>query len=163
MQKPITIVLASDSHMARAPLEYVRKAHPEADYFLYCGDSELPRQAMEGWAAVRGNNDSYGEYPEELILKIGGHQIYMTHGHMDMIWHKYDQLAAKAKRKGCDICCFGHTHVYYDGELNGVRMLNPGSMRYNRDRSPSCYMLVTLDGSDVCVQRKNLPEGLGQF
>lgn len=157
MEKPITIVLVSDNHMAERPLEYVRKAHPDADYFFHCGDSELPPRFLEGFACVRGNNDYDLEMPDHLILKIGEHRILLTHGHHDLLWRGLDQLASRAKRNGCDIVCYGHTHAYSDRTVNGIRLLNPGSMRYNRDGSNPCYMLVKLEGSRIAVTRMNLP------
>lgn len=149
--------------MADRPLSYVRSTNSAADYFLHCGDSEMPPQALADWAAVRGNNDYYGSYPENLTLDIAGHRFLLTHGHRDMMWHQYDQLAAKANRLGCDICCFGHTHIYMDAEVNGVRLLNPGSLRYNRDRSNPCYMRIELNGDSVKAVRINLPDELNGF
>jgi len=163
MEKTITIVLVSDNHMAERPLEYVRKTHPDADYFLHCGDSELPPRLLEGFACVRGNNDYDLDLPDQLILGIGSHRIMLVHGHHDLLWRGMDQLAYKAERNGCDIVCYGHTHAYADRTFRGIRMLNPGSMRYNRDGSCPCYMLVTLQGSRISTRRMNLPpEGLGR-
>lgn len=150
----ITIILCSDNHRLEAPLVYLKKEYPQADYFLHCGDSELPQRLMEGFACVEGNNDIYGEYPMKLILPIGLHRIYLTHGHRDMMFGHYEMLAAKAKAAQCDIACFGHSHVPYAGIIDGVTCLNPGSIWHNRDASSPSYMIVTLDGEKIMWEKK---------
>ena len=38
------IVLVSDNHGQRKPLEYLKENYPVADYFIHCGDSEMKVQ-----------------------------------------------------------------------------------------------------------------------
>ena len=154
MSEKITIVLCSDSHHMIEPLEYLKEEYAHADYFLHCGDSELPKQMMEGFACVEGNNDPYGEYPMRLVLNIGEHRIYLTHGHRDMMFGQYEMLAQKAKALGCDIACFGHSHVPFAQVIDGVTCLNPGSIWHNRDGSRPTYMIVELYGRKVTWENK---------
>jgi putative phosphoesterase len=155
MSEKITIILCSDSHRTSDGLAYLKRTYPKADYFLHCGDSELPEtERWQGFACVQGNNDGYGEYPMNLFLEIGEHKIYMSHGHRDMMFGHYEMIAAKAKAKGCDIACFGHSHVPYAGIVDGVVCLNPGSIWHNRDGSCPTYMIVTLDGKNVTWEKK---------
>ena len=149
----IEIVLCSDNHGFRQPLEYLKQTYPADDYFLHCGDTEMHPYEMEGFAVVQGNNDFFNAYPKQRIIQIGEHQILMVHGHMDLFLNHYDMLAKKAKNLGCDIACFGHTHIYHDSVINGVRMLNPGSIWRNRDGSDPSYMLIHLDGKNIDVKR----------
>lgn len=152
------VVLISDNHSLKEPLEYVREKYSDYDYFLHCGDSELPKYLLGGFAAVCGNNDRYGEFPQNLVISIGDHQVYVTHGHRDFFMGKLEMLASSAKAKGCDIACFGHTHVPFDGTIDGVRLLNPGSAWHNRDGSPASYMLLTFDGGRVDAQLMRIPK-----
>ncbi len=147
--KKIKIVLVSDNHGMRECLAQVRKMHADADYFMHCGDSSLPGYLMEGFATVKGNNDYYGEYPLMKVLHVGEHVIYLTHGHCDMFMRQYKMLADKARSFGCDLCFFGHTHIPLDTQIDGVRLLNPGSICFNRDGSEPSYMIVTLEGKSV--------------
>ena len=149
----IKIVLVSDNHGLRHPLEYLRTKYTDADYFLHCGDAELPVYEMAGFAVVQGNNDPYGSYPQRRILEIGEHRILMVHGHRDMIFGQFGMLAEKARTFGCDIVCFGHTHIPFDKTIKGIRVLNPGSIWRNRDGSKPSYMILTLDGPDVYVEK----------
>lgn len=153
-KKEIKIVLVSDNHTMRKPLEYVKEAYHGYDYFFHCGDSEMPKYLLQGFAAVNGNNDWFNEYPSNLVLEIGEHCFYLTHGHRDFYFGRYDMLARKAKKLGCDVVCFGHTHIPFDQEIDGVRLLNPGSIWHNRDGSEPSYMLLTLRGSEIEVELK---------
>lgn len=154
MSDTITIILCSDNHSYEAPLQYLKQAYPQADYFLHCGDCELPKRMMEGFACVQGNNDHYGDFPPHLILHIGEHHIYLTHGHRDMMFNQYEMLAAKAKANGCDIACCGHTHMPFAKVIDGVTCLNPGSIWHNRDGSSPTYMILTLNGPEISWEKK---------
>ena len=39
-------------------------------------------------------------------------------------------LAHEAKEKGCDVALYGHTHRADICEMDGVTLINPGSLRY---------------------------------
>ena len=69
-----------------------------------------------------------------------------------MFYYKRSQwLRDAAVENHCDIVFYGHTHVAKDETLDGIRLVNPGSLRYSRDgRSPS-YAIVTIE-EDVNVQ-----------
>ncbi len=149
----IRVIICSDSHGRSDGLEYLKKTYPDADYFIHCGDIELPKYMLGGFAAVQGNNDFYNEFPAQLVLEIGMHRILVVHGHRDLFWRSFDALCGKASALGCDIVCFGHTHIYHDSVEDGIRMLNPGSIWHNRDGSPASYMIMTLDGENIDVQK----------
>ncbi len=160
MEKTIRFVVVSDNHRLEEPLDFIRNKYRDFDYFVHCGDSELPSYQMKDFAIVCGNNDYFSEYPQSMILPIGSHRIYLTHGHRDFIFGKYEMLAARAKELDCDMVCFGHTHVPYDATVHGIRLLNPGSIWHNRDGSQASYMLVTLQGDDVHVELKRYELGM---
>ena len=152
-KEEIRIVLISDNHMLKSCIEDVRRKHPDADYYFHCGDCEMPKYLLDGFACVQGNNDFYGEFPLRLVLEIGGHRFLLTHGHRDMFYGRYDMLAKRAKQMDCDVVCFGHTHRYFDETVDGVRLLNPGSIWHNRDGSDPSYMIITLRGKNIEVRR----------
>ena len=96
----------------------------------------------------------YGEYPDHLVLPIGSHRIYMTHGHRDMMFGHLEMLVQKAKKNECDIACYGHSHVADAEVVDGVTCLNPGSIWHNRDGSTPSYMIVTLEDGSVTWEKK---------
>ena len=94
-KKSVQIVLVSDNHGSREPLEYVRRVHADADSFIHCGDVELPTYLVDGFAVVQGNNDNYQQFPARRIVELGEHRIYVCHGHRDMFFGHFDMLSEK--------------------------------------------------------------------
>lgn len=153
MEKAQTIILVSDNHGELSGLQYLKEKYRSADYFFHCGDAELPNYLLDGFLVVQGNNDIWQQFPMNKIVEIGEHRIYICHGHRDLFYGRFEMLADKCRDLGCDIGCFGHSHVPFDKKVKGVRLLNPGSIWRNRDGSAPSYMIVTLKGKDIEVQR----------
>ena len=153
MPQKARIVLISDNHGLVKAITDIRSQYCHGEYLLHCGDSEMPAYMLDGFASVQGNNDDYNAYPARRILNIAGHRILMVHGHRDMFFGHYDMLADRAKQQGCDIVMFGHTHIYHDSVVDGIRILNPGSIWRNRDGSEPSYMLIDLEEGKISVKR----------
>ncbi len=153
MKKTVKIILVSDNHGTTDGLDYVIETHRDADYFIHCGDAELPTWMVDRFSVVQGNNDNYNQFPSNLVMPLGTHKAYICHGHRDMFFGNFDMLADKAKQNGCDLCFFGHTHIPFNQLIDGVRVINPGSIWHNRDGSEPSYAIVTLDEDGVKVQR----------
>ena len=156
MEDSIDIVLAGDNHMYTEPIRGLIEMYPDADLFLHIGDSEQRMEDLKGWLCVSGNNDFDPKYPLERIIDAGHHRILLVHGDRLIYRGGLVTVANAGIEYGCDIVCYGHTHRYSDKTVNGVRLLNPGSLRYNRDRSPACYMLVHIRGDAITAERKDL-------
>lgn len=163
----VRIVLVSDNHGDRQALRYLKTMYADYDYFVHCGDSAMTYGELEGFICVRGNHDFAleGKVPDHLVLEIGGHRIYVCHGHMDFLsYFHYEPMAAHAKENDCDLVFFGHVHTCADVMIDGIRMLNPGSIWHNRDGTRPSYMLVHITGKDVqavpmTYQAKNTTDG----
>ena len=156
MEDEILIILAGDNHRRSGPMRELRTMYPEAVHFLHIGDSEQRIQELEGWICVAGNNDFDPNLPLEQIIEAGDHRILLVHGDRLIYRGGYTALAAAGAEHGCDIVCFGHTHRYADKTVQGIRLLNPGSLRYNRDGSETGYMEVWIKGDEIRAVRKYL-------
>jgi len=154
MSDKIEVILISDNHGITEAVDFIRNTYPVNDVFIHCGDSEMPKYMLHGFCCVNGNNDFFGEYPMRRVLEVGTHSFYICHGHQDMIFGHLEMLAERAKANDCDVVCFGHTHIYTDTVVDGIRMLNPGSMWHNRDASKPSYMVITVDGDEITTERK---------
>ncbi|MBR2810281.1 MAG: metallophosphoesterase family protein [Solobacterium sp.] len=141
------IVVVSDSHGNIRPLHQIMEKHADADLFIHCGDSGWNPSGLQGWTVVGGNVDYMYDYPLALIEEVGPHKILVTHGHACFSSYRpdYGALADYAKDLECDTVMFGHTHIFYDSTVHGVRLINPGSTYKNRDGSDPCYAVVTYD------------------
>lgn len=156
------IIVVSDNHYAKEAIDYLRNQYKDIDYFFHCGDSDLSQSDMPGWYVVYGNNDQYfSELKGEIIVEVEGHKFLIVHGHKHGVFlNYYDGLIELAKEKGCDVVCFGHLHWYIDTYEDGVRILNPGSIRYPRDGADRTYMLLEVNGKNIKVERRVFSGGL---
>lgn len=154
------IYVVSDNHILEEPIDEIRDTCKDGDYFFHCGDSLVPYPLMHGYAAVKGNNDYDTRYPEELLLEIGGHRFLVTHGHRYVGMYGYSALVRYAKRLDCDVVCFGHTHLYCDETIDGIRLLNPGSVWHNRDGSEASFMRLEVTPEKIIAKRINYPFSL---
>lgn len=146
-------IVLSDNHGSTCEMDAILKKYPNALGFIHCGDNEVSLAQMKPFYAVTGNNDPYGMYPEELVVNLDGTSIYITHGHTLKYGGRVKDLVERAKKRNCTIACTGHTHVFMDEEHDGVRVINPGSLYYNRDGSKPCYAHVSIVDGDIKVTR----------
>ena len=140
------IVVVSDSHGRNDILKTIQEKHPD-DPMNY-----------PGYIIVRGNNDYFGRFENERIIPIGKHQIYVTHSHRFSYFLRSEQLVNRAKELNCDIVCFGHTHVSFLDRVDGVTLVNPGSLSHSRDGKPCSYAILDINEDDVQVEFKFEPE-----
>ena len=146
------VLVISDSHGRDANIRKVLRKEGPVDLLLHLGDSqglseEIERAANCPVIAVCGNCDLFCRFPMETIVRLGKHKALMVHGHNHFVSLGTDMLKEDARRKGCDIVMFGHTHVPVDDLTDpDVMVFNPGSISLPRQqgREPS-YMIIDLD------------------
>ena len=133
------ILVLSDSH---STLSFMRRCVDavKPDCILHLGDHFDDGQAMqEEYPHIRlyqvpGNCDRYrcppGQ-PEILIPRIGGVDLYMTHGHRHSVKSYLGALLRDARAANAQAALYGHTHVAdCHREEDGLWVLNPGSCGY---------------------------------
>lgn len=149
------LIVLSDSHGMKEPLEYIRNHYEDADCIIHCGDICLPKEYSEGFVIVAGNCDNPEWYPLAEIIELEGHRILITHGHVlfSSSSPNPEAIARLAKRNECDIAFFGHSHIYCDETFENVRVCNPGSISANRDATNPCFMEIDLEEDSMNVKR----------
>ena len=156
------LVIASDIHgsafWCKKLLEVCEREQPE--HLILLGDilyhgprNDLPREyapkqvipMLGDWAdkilCVRGNCEAEVDqmvlnFPclaEYSVLMADGKTWYLTHGH-----HQNPQNLPALPAGS--IFLYGHTHVKFDQEIDGIRCLNPGSVSIPKDGSNSCMV-----------------------
>lgn len=145
------IIVVSDSHGIRSKLDKILETHKDADLFLHCGDICLDSYEYPQFITVTGNNDYY-DYPSEIILNLPHHKLIMFHSHMFGYFNRDKQMVKKAKSKGCDIVCYGHTHIADYRLIDGVHVLNPGSLQMSRDGRDTSYAIMHVDDTSGAVK-----------
>lgn len=133
------ILVLSDSH---STLSFMRRCIeailPEVVIHLgdHFDDGEAMREEYPSivFYQVPGNCDRYrcplGQ-PEILISRIGGVDIYMTHGHRHSVKSYLGALLRDARLAKVSAVLYGHTHKPdCHREEDGLWVLNPGSCGY---------------------------------
>ncbi len=158
------VLLVSDSHWSDELLEDIIKKHgAEVDMVIHCGDIRMSPEYLQKIAPVpvylvKGNNDFSSTAESEYILEIEGHKCLVTHGHRHYIKEGYRYLADYAKTKEADIVFYGHTHMHDIRTVDGVLLINPGTLEAI---DYATYMIVDFrdDGEvEAHLQRAKMPD-----
>lgn len=146
----------SDSHGKNQLIDKIVNDNSDADRFFHCGDIECDEFVYPDIITVSGNNDYYGDFPERIKFKLGTHQVLMLHSHTCYSFDRLKAISKMAKEEECDTVFFGHTHVACDTIVDGVRLINPGSLYYARDMRPISYCVINVD-DDLHVEFRFAP------
>jgi diadenosine tetraphosphatase ApaH/serine/threonine PP2A family protein phosphatase len=65
--------------------------------------------------------------------------------------------AEQVKDQEVDVVCVGHSHLQFDLDAGGVRILNPGSVGLPRDSDPRAAYAIIEDGKIQNIQLKRIP------
>ncbi|MCR5641099.1 MAG: metallophosphoesterase [Lachnospiraceae bacterium] len=146
------VLVVSDTHGHHDNLQKVIDL-VKPDEMIHLGDSEgfgdyIQRMAGCPLHIVRGNCDFSMELEDDLVVEIGKHKIFLTHGHRYDVQYHNQHLIAAAKAHGCDMAFYGHTHCPELVQEDGVLVMNPGSISRPRQegRRPS-YGVLNVDAS----------------
>lgn len=149
------VLVISDTHGAvNGVCNYVAQ-HPKMfDCIWHLGDHYKDGLIIEKKTGlevfgVKGNCDAYAQGREDLILNVMGRKILLTHGHHYGVKYSLLRLHLKAMEVGCDLVCFGHTHVATQVLETGISFFNPGSASSPRAGGFPSVGIVTLDESGV--------------
>ena len=147
------ILVVSDTHRKDDNLKLVLSEECPLDMLIHLGDAEGSEHFIPDWVnpecrmeMVLGNNDFFSRLDRERENDIAGHKAFITHGHYYGVSMGPEGLVDEAKSRGCDIAMYGHTHRPFLDVIDGVTVLNPGSLSYPRQegRRPS-YMIIHVD------------------
>ncbi len=148
------ILVVSDTHRKDDNLRLIIERYKPLDMLIHLGDAEGSELFLADWVnpgcrleMVLGNNDFFSILDREREITLGNHRVLLTHGHYYGVSIGPERLADEARSRGCDTAMFGHTHKPYANVVDGVLLLNPGSLSYPRQegRVPS-YMLMGVGG-----------------
>lgn len=146
------IIVVSDTHKNFAALDDAVNKNLDADLFIHLGDGENeardvhnlhPDKAM---IYVQGNCD-FGMHKPYHIVNACGFRIFCCHGHMQDVHSGLDRLVAQAKQNDCKIALYGHTHLYKTDSIDGVFVMNPGSLDCPRNKNARTYGLIEITSS----------------
>jgi len=114
--------------------DIIESLYDEIELVLFLGDCIedfedfcyiYPRKQF---ISVLGNCDFSGGVPMERIINVGGKKIFMSHGHRYGVKAGHEKIAYEAKKYSANICLYGHSHMSNNTVVNGVYLMNPGSI-----------------------------------
>jgi len=150
------LLVFSDSHgnsrALKAVFNWAKDHIPPNDTiymtaFLGDGISDLQYAAdavgfYTDWKLVIGNNDYGISMPESLAFDFAEHYFFMCHGHRYNLYSGYNTLIAAAKNAGAEAALYGHSHIPYYKIVNGITLINPGSVGRPRSRIGASFAVV---------------------
>lgn len=144
-----TVVIISDTHGNRRGIEALFPVMEESDMIIHLGDTSQDggfiRAKFPGKTyLINGNCDLTKLGEDELVLDIEGVKLLACHGHRYSVKYTSAKLVQRAKELGCKVALYGHTHSAFEGETDGVLLINPGTLsRYSK--KSYCYLIINGD------------------
>ena len=130
------ILVMSDSHYRENYVYEIMKKNTDADLVIHLGDGEddmmngfreIPAFGNKRLIRVKGNCDTGSALPECSFDTICGIRFMSTHGYRERVKQGLYVLYAEARQYERQVALFGHTHVQFYEEMNGVHLFNPGA------------------------------------
>ncbi len=169
----IRLGVISDTHfptrLPRLPYEALENAFRQVDAIVHAGDIESEDvlhhlSEIAPVQAVRGDDDHF-PLPLTRVLDFGGVRVGLTHGHFNPVIEEMLRIRRRLGYSGyremlqrrnwllgrfaghdLNVMIFGHAHIPYCEEHNGILLFNPGAV----------YAL-TLDSARWQLKREKNP------
>lgn len=155
------IMVISDTHgNYLAPLACLEH-HDDLELIIHLGDEIGDARMLQDLVSipillVPGNCDTDAKEPRELCGVLGGPRIFMTHGDLYRVKNGLDALVRKAVSEKATVALFGHTHTPLVQTVEGVLLVNPGTlMTASRNKS---YAILTVTKQSASAEIILLPD-----
>ncbi|MBQ5927516.1 MAG: metallophosphoesterase [Clostridia bacterium] len=147
------IVVISDTHGRKNCVEELYPVLREADFVIHLGDGwtdlrDFNAEHPEKTYLCKGNCDVFPAL-KEYELEVENVKIFFCHGDKYRVKSDFVPLAQEAKKRGCKVALYGHTHIPDIRTVDGVLLINPGSLRYPANRGGS-YAYISISGEKAC-------------
>ena len=146
----IKVIVVSDSHGNRRALDGLDRIFSESDMIIHLGDTSsdggyIANKYPSKTVVIEGNCDVISVGEREKVINCEGVNIFCCHGHTYSVKSTLLRLAGRAKELGCKIALYGHTHDAKESEIDGITLLNPGTLsRY----SQNSYLYLVINGEN---------------
>ena len=140
----------SDTHGDVSAVESILEKHPDADKILHLGDYFLDGKKIgtisgKEVIGVKGNMDGGYRDRDVQVVETEAGNILLTHGHMESVNFDLTKLYYLTLEHGCTCALYGHTHLPFMNEEDGVLFFNPGSLSDPRGGRKASYGLLIAD------------------
>ena len=146
------VLVVSDSHGYNDLLRRAIGQEAPIDMLIHAGDIEDNLERILGPKreytihAVYGNMDWGNDLNGTDLFDMGGHKVFLTHGHHYGVHFTMANLREAAEKNGADVAIFGHTHMPFMEEQNDILLLNPGSIAKPRQAGlKKTYAVININ------------------
>ncbi len=125
----MNIIAFSDSHNHELSSSFMSILN-ESNYIFFLGDGLNSLGELlfnKNFYAVKGNCD-YLPFEDEIVVEIDNIKFLLCHGNQYGVKSNKLNLIYHAKELGVDAVVFGHTHEPFFENIDGIAMINPGSL-----------------------------------
>ena len=157
------ILIVSDTHGRHSAFDKALKEAGKIDALVHLGDTEGGEDYIEAVCGcpayvLAGNNDFFSDNLREMEVVFGTKKAFLTHGHYYYVSLGPERIIEEGKMRNADIVMFGHTHKPFLEMIDGMIVLNPGSLSYPRQegRKGSYIMMEIEPDCDVKCEIKYL-------
>jgi putative phosphoesterase len=157
------VAIISDAHIpsrASEIPEQFRERIGTADHVIHAGDFDSKgaladtRELAPDLTAVHGNMDPQVSLPAAETVELGGVEFVVTHG--TGAPSGWEHRVAETVREHADsdeaVGVGGHTHELTDTRVDGIRLLNPGSVTGASPASRTTMLTATAAAGDLSVE-----------
>lgn len=148
------LLILSDSHGTMQYMcDAVEKEQP--DYVIHLGDHARDASELSNYYPtlpitwVRGNCDFSSDAPETRLVTYGNKKFLLCHGHTYGVKSGLLRAVYAAKEAGADVFLFGHTHIPFHDEEDGLALLNPGACSMKNAFGKPSYGVIELTDDEV--------------
>jgi len=145
-------------------------SHGSVNNMLKVIDAELPDVILHLGDCINDCKDFGALYPDIMIRTVRGNcdraykgldidefmlegkRFMITHGHMFSVKMGKHDIKRAAIERGADILLFGHTHVQYGTNVDGMTVLNPGSINIGTNN----YAIIEINNGVIECELKSL-------
>ena len=136
----VKVAVISDTHNILRPevIDVIKKCDAVVHAGDFAKESVLDELRKMGRVyVVRGNNDRdwAAGLRDTLRFEIGGVHFFMTHNKKDV----------DRNLEGIDVVIFGHSHKYFQQEIDGRLWLNPGACGRPRFGGELSMAVIKID------------------
>ena len=127
------LFVISDTHGRIDKAVEIYKTLQDIDMIVHLGDfwsdaQKLKDQLNVPMISVKGNMDGSFAKDGHHILETDFGKIFIAHGHMESVKQNLQNIMYKAESLECRAVFFGHTHIPMFQQVEGMYLLNPGSL-----------------------------------
>lgn len=144
------ILVLSDTHGDIQPAIEVyeeQSVDRPFDCIIHLGDTnsdarELADRLKANVIGVKGNMDNSYSSDDYLVFDTEFGGLLLMHGHLEHVKMTTEHLPERARERDCKAVLFGHTHKPCLENVNGIYLLNPGSISKPQLNQEGSYAIL---------------------